>query len=195
MRTSYKTLTSDEYNVLNVISSRTKMDCWFWLKQDKNGTDYVWDLEKQRRLCLKTGVTWLVEGIDCQENYDNCWLNAFEDLAFRGLLKKLNIEFDVPYNGPSIIGMSKQDFTEYCKENDVKFKKYGDEFLVGDMIYQFDKEEKCFSIVALNLDKDMRLEARRGLDEQISAAESVRAGKSEIELSRLRDAITTDKGR
>ena len=195
MRTSYKTLTNDEYNVLQLISSRTKMDCWFWLKQDKNGTDYVWDIEGSRRMCLKTGVELLTEGLDCQENYDNCRLNAFEDLAFRGLLKKLNIDFDIAYNGPSIIGMSKQDFTEYCKENGVNFKKYGDEFLVGDMIYQFGRDEKCFGFVTLNLDKDMRLETRRGLDEKISAAEKVRDGKRENALSRSKEAINTDKGR
>lgn len=195
MRTSYKTLTSDEYSVLNLISSRTKDDCWFCLKQDKDGVDYVWDIESRRRLCLKTGVSCLAECLDYYDIYQDCKLNCFEDLTFRNLLKKLNIEFNVAYDGPSVVGMSKQDFTEYCKENDVKFKKYGDEFLVGDMIYQFDKEEKCFSIVALNLDKDMRLESRLGLDEQIAVADKVRAGNSEIELSRSRDAINTDKGR
>lgn len=195
MRTSYKTLITDEYNVLQLISRRTKMDCWFWLKQDKNGVDYVWDIESRRRLCLKTGVSWLAEGLDCYDIYKDCRLNCFEDLTFRNLLKKLNIEFNVSYDGPSVIGMLKQDFIEYCKENDVKFKKYGDEFLVGDMIYQFGHDGKCFGFVALNLDKDMRLEARRGLDEQISAAESVRDGKSEIELSRARDVTNTDKGR
>lgn len=195
MRTSYKTLTTDEYNVLQVISSRTKNDCWFWLKQDKNGTDYVWDLEEQRRLCLKTGVSWLVEGVDCQENYNNCWLNAFEDISFRNLLKKLNIEFNVAYDGPSIIGMSMQDFIKYCKENNVKFKKYRDEFLVGDMIYQFSCDGKCFGFVTLNLDKDMRLEARRGIDEQISAAENIRTSNDANGLSCSRDAINTDKGR
>lgn len=195
MITSYKTLTSDEYTVLQLISSRTRMDCWFWLKQDKNGTDYVWDIESSRRMCLKTGVELLVEGLDHYDIYKDCRLNCFEDLTFRNLLKKLNIEFNVAYDGPSIIGMSKQDFTEYCKENDVKIKKYGDEFLVGDMIYQFDKGEKCFSVVTLNLDKDMRLEVRRGLDEKISAAEKVRAGTNEVKLSSSKEVLSTDKGR
>lgn len=94
MRTSYKTLTDAEYNVLNKISSRTKEDCWFWLKQDKHGTDYVWDLEEGKRMCLKTGVGLLCEGLDCQENYDNCWLTEEEDKVFKGLLNKLNIEFN-----------------------------------------------------------------------------------------------------
>ena len=195
MRTSYKTLTSDEYNVLNVISSRTKMDCWFWLKQDKNETDYVWDIESQRRLSLKTGVGLLAEGLDHYDIYRGCRLNCFEDLTFRNLLKKLNIEFNVAYDGPSIIGMSKQDFTEYCKENNVELKKYGDEFLIGDTIYQFGRDDKCFGFVTLNLDKDMRLESRHGLDEQISVADRVCAEKCENVLSRTRDAMNTVKGR
>lgn len=184
MRTSYKTLTSDEYNVLNVISSRTKNDCWFWLKQDKQGVDYVWDLEEGKRMCLKTGVGLLVEGLDCKENYDNCWLNCFENLTFRNLLKKLNIEFDITYDGPEIMGMPKQKFIEYCKDNNIKFKKYGDEFLVGDMIYQFDRYEKCFGFVALNLDESMRLESRTlmndkkpSLNEKIQSASSVASSR------------------
>lgn len=92
MRTSYKTLTDAEYNVLNKIASRTKNDCWFWLKQDKHGTDYVWDLEEGKRMCLKTGVGLLCEGLDCQENYDNCDLTASEDKVFKELLGKLQIE-------------------------------------------------------------------------------------------------------
>ena len=170
MRTSYKTLTADEYNVLQVISSRTLSDCWFWLKQDKNGTDYIWDLEEQKKMCLKTGVVLLVEGVNCKKNYNNCRLTCFEDVAFRGLLKKLDIAFDVPYDGPSVIGMPMQDFVAYCKENDVRYKKYRNEFLVGDNIYQFDRDNKCFSVVSLNLDSVQRLASRKGLDEQIAAA-------------------------
>lgn len=95
MRTSYKTLTDAEYNVLNTIASRTKSDCWFWLMQDKHGTDYVLDLEERKRMCLKTGVGLLCEGLDCQENYDNCLLTDEEDRTFRELLRKLKIEWDL----------------------------------------------------------------------------------------------------
>ena len=94
MRTFYKTLTDEEYNVLNKIADRTGMGCWFLIKQDCHGVDYVWDLEEGKRMCLKTGIGLLCEGIDCQENYDNCWLTEEEDKAFKGLLNKLNIEFD-----------------------------------------------------------------------------------------------------
>jgi hypothetical protein len=95
MRTSYKTLTDAEYNVLNKIATRTKSDCWFWLKQDNHGVDYVHDLEEGKRMCLKIGVKLLYEGLDCQENYDNCLLTDEEDRTFRELLKKLNIEWNL----------------------------------------------------------------------------------------------------
>ena len=92
-KTAYKTLTNDEYNVLNKIARKTKMDCWFDIRQDALGIDYIWDLEERKRTCLRTGVGMLVEGLDCQENYDNCWLTEDEDKAFKALLDKLEIEF------------------------------------------------------------------------------------------------------
>ena len=95
MRTSYKTLVDAEYNVLNKIASKTKMECWFCLKQDKHGTDYVWDLEERKRRCLKTGIMQLLEGIDCQESYNNCCLTDTEYMIFRELLKKLKIEWSL----------------------------------------------------------------------------------------------------
>lgn len=94
MRTSYKTLTNDEYNVLNKIVRKTKMDCWFEIRQDSLGTDYVWDLEERKRFCLRTGVAMLVEGLDCQENYDNCWLTDDEDKTFRDLLYNLDLKLE-----------------------------------------------------------------------------------------------------
>lgn len=95
MRTSYKTLTDAEYNVLNKIADRTGMDCWFLINQDRYGTDYIWDCEESKRMCLSTGIEMLCEGLDCQENYDSCELTEEEDKAFRGLLNKLNIEFNL----------------------------------------------------------------------------------------------------
>lgn len=95
MRTSYKILTRAEYDVLNKIAARTKMDCWFWLTQDKYHIYYVYDIEEKKRICLKTGIGMLVEGIDCQENYDNCCLTDDEDKTFRELLQKLKIEWSI----------------------------------------------------------------------------------------------------
>lgn len=150
MRTSYKTLTDAEYNVLNKIASRTKNDCWFWLKQDKHGTDYVWDLEEGKRMCLKTGVGLLCEGLDCQENYDNCWLEWNEKVTFRNLLAKLKIAFDIDWKLPVFIGMSRDEFTELYKQakgNDAYCKKDGDDYCVDDVVYQFGQNDTCFSVV------------------------------------------------
>lgn len=95
MRTSYKTLTDAEFNVLNKIAEETGMDCWFSIKQDGHGTDYVWDCEEGKRMCLKTGIGMLCEGLDCQDNYDNCYLTESEDMIFKELLEKLNIELEL----------------------------------------------------------------------------------------------------
>ena len=95
MRTAYRTLTRAECDVLNKIDAKTKMDCWFWLTQDKYGIYYVYDIEERRRMCLKTGVEMLVEGIGCQENYGNCYLTDDEYKTFRELLQKLKIEWSI----------------------------------------------------------------------------------------------------
>lgn len=69
MRKAYKTLTDAEFNVLNHIASRTKNDCWFCLRQTRSGTDYIFDLEERKRMCLRNGIALLCEGLDCQENF------------------------------------------------------------------------------------------------------------------------------
>ena len=38
------TLSQKEYDVLNQIARNTRMDCWFWISQYKDGTDNVHDL-------------------------------------------------------------------------------------------------------------------------------------------------------
>ena len=59
MRRTYKTLTDNEYKVLSKVARKTGCDCWFMLKQDCHGIDYVYDLEERKRMCLKTGVGML----------------------------------------------------------------------------------------------------------------------------------------
>ena len=86
MRTSYKQLTDEEYNVLNKIARKTKMDCWFSIKQDCHGVDYIYDLEGKKRICLRTGIGELIEGVT-----DNDYLTPEEDYCVRGLLIKLRL--------------------------------------------------------------------------------------------------------
>lgn len=57
------TLTNAEYEVLNKIARKTKMDCWFYIKQNNKGQDYVFDLEYRKRLSLKCGIKQLIDGI------------------------------------------------------------------------------------------------------------------------------------
>ena len=75
------TLTAAQYGVLNKIARRTKMDCWFLIKQDKNGDDYVYDLEEGASIELADGITGLMEGLDCSENIESCHLNWIEKIC------------------------------------------------------------------------------------------------------------------
>lgn len=86
-----KTLTNEEYNLLNKISAKTKTDCWFTLEQDSDGTDFVYDLEEDKRVDLKTGVAMLLEAIEDEENYESCQLTSDEDVVLNNLLEKLNL--------------------------------------------------------------------------------------------------------
>jgi hypothetical protein len=94
MNRAYKTLTDDEFNVLNKVIDRTGSDCWAFLKQDCHGVDYIWDMEERKRMCLKTGVGLIAEGLDCQENFDNCFLNNSEKKTLKDLFSKLNISLN-----------------------------------------------------------------------------------------------------
>jgi hypothetical protein len=85
-------LSSEEYNVLNLIASKTKMDCWFCLSTDKYGYDIVFDIENCEILTMRRGVSMLNEGI-VPELID---LTDDEIDIYVNLLKKLNIE-DNPF--------------------------------------------------------------------------------------------------
>lgn len=93
MLTNYSTLTDEEYNVLNKIAHKTKKDCWFYIKQNNKGVNYIYDLEERKRLCLKTGVRQLIDGLDCLENYNNCAFTNEEEIVLNELLLKLKIDF------------------------------------------------------------------------------------------------------
>lgn len=84
-------LTAGQYGVLNKIARRTKMDCWFSIKQ-LDGQDYVYDLEECICLELPEGVGYLMEGLDCSENVESCDLNWIEKSVLRELCDLLNID-------------------------------------------------------------------------------------------------------
>lgn len=150
MARSYKTLTKYEFNVLEKVSRKTGSDCWFVLKQDCHGVDYVYDWENGRRVCLKTGVGMLAESIDCQENFDNCWLEWNERVTLYNLFKKLGVDIgsNVNWRLPEFIGMHIDDFKRFlCTSDRYDYQKCGDDYFVDGEIYQFDRYGKCFSVV------------------------------------------------
>lgn len=84
-------LTAGQYSVLSKIARRTKMDCWFSIKQ-LDGQDYVYDLEECMCLELSEGIGYLMEGLDCPENVESCDLNWIEKSVLRELCDLLNID-------------------------------------------------------------------------------------------------------
>lgn len=87
----FMTFSSDEYNVLNKIATKTKADCWFWLDHDDNGNDIILDLEENKQLEIEEGVGYLLECASDEANYKYCDLTLQEKATFYSLIKKLNI--------------------------------------------------------------------------------------------------------
>lgn len=82
-------LTNNQYDGLNKIATKSKMDCWFWIRQKHNGKDYVFDLEENRKISWKTALTQLSEGIvNPPEFYD---LNEKEVTELRDLFDRFGI--------------------------------------------------------------------------------------------------------
>ena len=79
-------LTNEEYNLLQKISSNSKMDCWFDLRQTKVGEDIVYDLENNKRMSLKQGISQLLEGI---EGIEKDYLDFDSAIILINLLRKL----------------------------------------------------------------------------------------------------------
>ena len=65
-----KHLSRDEYDTLDFLATRSRMDCWFMLKTDKQGNDYVFDLEENKKLSLKDGVAMMYEGLTDLDDYN-----------------------------------------------------------------------------------------------------------------------------
>ena len=150
MKKAYKTLTDYEYRVLSKVARKTGSDCWFVIKQDCHGTDYIYDCEQSKRMCLKTGVRILADSIDCQENFDNCRLEWTERVTLRNLLEKLGIDLGplVDWRLPEFVGMTFDDFKNLLKEyKGEKRQKHGGDYYVDGNIYQFGRDDKCFGVV------------------------------------------------
>lgn len=86
-------LTDEEYNVLNHITSATKTDCWFSLETDKDGYDYVYDLENGCKVELGTALEWLYADVEWMtlNDWEELRIEAQEIVVFTELLQKLEI--------------------------------------------------------------------------------------------------------
>ena len=81
-------LSGDEYNVLNLIASRTKMDCWFYIAVTPSGGDCVFDIENRQHMSLRRGILMLNEGIVPE------LLNLTDEeiMVYSNLLQELDID-------------------------------------------------------------------------------------------------------
>lgn len=105
-------LSNAECNVLDSVASSTKMDCWFFITEDKNGRPYIFDLENNKRMRIEHAVQQLMEGIEEPINYYNCRLTEKEDAILRDLAKRCGAIL------PPTIEESKRCFEEaYGKKN------------------------------------------------------------------------------
>lgn len=152
MRYKIKTLTKHQYAMLNRIARRTKMDCWFDIRQRGDGTDYVYDMEDRKRLCLKTGIGLLMEGFDCEENYDGCALSYMEEFALWDLCRYLGIELP-SYMQPIIHkGISSENLIALLNEDHIDYElgnEDEDAIKCQDYVFQFDQDGMLFDIVNL----------------------------------------------
>lgn len=84
-------LTETEYNALELIASKTKMDCWFKIIQVED-EDLIEDLENGKKLSLENGLFQFSEGIvDPLSSYG---LSNNEINAVINLFKEFNIPFE-----------------------------------------------------------------------------------------------------
>lgn len=89
-------LSEDEYNALETIASKTKMDCWFSIIESGD-EDLVKDLENDEILTLGNGLSQFSEGIvDPLSSYG---LSDNEINAVINLFK----EFDIPFEEENTI--------------------------------------------------------------------------------------------
>lgn len=83
-----KHLSQIEYDTLDLLATRSRMDCWFMLATDIQGNDYVVDLEENEKLPLKKGVKLLYEGLTDLDDYG---LTDEQKEVLENLFKRLGI--------------------------------------------------------------------------------------------------------
>ena len=66
-------LTQEEETALNIITRKTKTECWFSLSKDREGFDCVRDLERGYKITLRFACQLLCEAVDWMQKED--WKN------------------------------------------------------------------------------------------------------------------------
>ena len=61
-------LLDEEYNILNLLATRSKMDNWFWLVE-KSGKDMVKDLDENKIISLRAALPTFVDGLTDLNDY------------------------------------------------------------------------------------------------------------------------------
>ena len=106
------TFTSDEYNILNKIASKTNMDCWFCLSLDDEGNDIIIDLEGNgKQLEIEEAIMQLMEGINDTSNFYFCDLTLIEC----AILFRLLITLDITAPSPIYKWVTGLDFGQALK--------------------------------------------------------------------------------
>ena len=83
-----KRLTREEYDIVDLLATRSRIDSWFEIKTDGNGDDYIYDRADKMKHSLKTGIMLLYQGLTDLSDYD---LTDKEKKIFKGLLGRLGI--------------------------------------------------------------------------------------------------------
>ena len=79
------TLTMSEYSLLNKIARKTNMHCWFSIIEDSHGSYFVFDIENNKRISLKSGIKQFFQGLT-EEDIHN--LSDIEkDICFDVIVK------------------------------------------------------------------------------------------------------------
>lgn len=147
-----KTLTNIQYNTLNQIASRTKMDCWFDIRQNESFQDYVFDLEEIVYLDLRDGIIQLIEGLDCIENYQSCNLNCIEEYSLWDMCQLMKIPLP-DFIKPKIHkGISSEDLISLLKSDNLEYElipDLEDGIICHDYAFKFDCRNTLFNIVNL----------------------------------------------
>ncbi len=81
-------LKPEEYSGLTRMAKATKMDCWFFIRQ-KDGFDYIYDLESGKYMDFSVGLSQLAEGIT--DPLSQLGLTAEEIKAVENLFRKNGI--------------------------------------------------------------------------------------------------------